>query len=414
MLKKFIYTSIAQYINVAIAFLAMVLTVYYYGVDGRGVYAAAYALVSTFGLIFGWSLGRASVGFNTENTNNINAFFQNKLFTVLMAFVLLALVGCLLFFLSMLVFPGVRGQVPMNYLFAMLPSLPYFMWQYSGRFFYSQIGKINVQNTAVVINRALFIAFLAYFVMVKKCSLLALVVTFSVANGLSFLIELAIFCGLVKPRLVFDNALFKNIFVQGSIVHIDSIFSYFMFTINILVVNIMLGVKAAGIYSIVMQFYSVLFIFPTVGQILIQRSLVTKLNENTLFADVKHYYLLSCAIAFCLIPVVYYLMDYVFLFTHTSAASQVSFKLFVSMIPAYLSMSLTHILNPILVFYGKINSLLKYTVVLSGANVLFLMVALKSVGLFGASFVVFFIYTLLIFIYKKLLNTQVSVQTVFS
>ncbi|WP_440993284.1 lipopolysaccharide biosynthesis protein [Cysteiniphilum litorale] len=407
-LKLFAATSSAQYVSMLVGVCGLIITVAKFGVYGRGEYAVAYSIVSTFGLLFGWSLGRSAIYFIKNTKLTAKEFFVRHLMSIMLLFLLLMVSAVVIFLMLLWLLPSFKGDLQPLYLMIMLVSLPYTMWQFCGTFFYAQVSKIGIQSIVVIINRVLLLVLLIILIYYYDYDLVWLFIIFSGINLLSFLVEFFIFTSLIRPKYQLNLAFMIKLVTKGGVVHLDSIFGTFIFSTNVIFVNYVLGTESAGIYSIVIQFHSLLFILPTAGLMLMQKELGT-IGLNHVKRDFALYFAACIILMLVSIPFIYYAIYWIFLLSDKQSGHQLEiFYLFLCILPAFLLMSATQILNPVLVYLNKVNELLKYTLVLSIFNIVILVVCLKYLGLFGSvlavtttSFAMLLVYFWLLKSYKN-------------
>ncbi len=403
--KNLMLTSSAQYFMMASGLFCMFITLARFGLVGRGEYATAYALVNMLGLYASWSLGRSSVRFiASSKLSNSVLFFRENLWSYIVFYFSIMLVATVLFFITILLFPHIIGKLSIGLISISLISLPYTMWQYVGRFFYAQINKIHCQNNIVVLNRVLLMLNVYYFIVIRQDSLLALFVIFALFNFLSFLFEAIFLYKFVNPIFKLNFSFIKPLLKEGGIIHFDSIFVYLLFSVNVIIINLVLGLRDAGMYSIVVQLHSLLFIIPTAAQILFQKN-VSSGFENAR-SEIKFYFLLSVFAALLSIPFVYILLHILehYSLKITNDDVELMFKLYLSILPAYMVMSFLQIFNPLLVYINAIKKLMFFTVVLGVINVLALYYLAGRFGLYMTSFITFIIYLIMLFVYICLWN----------
>ncbi|WP_192483104.1 MULTISPECIES: oligosaccharide flippase family protein [Cysteiniphilum] len=411
-LKLFAATSSAQYVSMLVGVCGLIITVAKFGVYGRGEYAVAYSIVSTFGLLFGWSLGRSAIYFIKNTKLTAKEFFVSHLISIMLLFLLLMVSAILIFLMFLWLLPSFKGDVEPLYLMIMLVSLPYTMWQFCGTFFYAQVSKIGVQSIVVVINRVLLLILLVILIYCYDYNLVWLFIIFSGINLLSFLVELLIFFFLIRPKCRINLAFMIKLVTKGGVVHLDSVFGTFIFSTNVIFVNYVLGTESAGVYSIVIQFHSLLFILPTAGLMLMQKELAV-MGLKCVRRDFLLYFSACILLVLMSIPFVYYAIYLIFLLSDKQSGHQLEvFYLFLGILPAFLLMSATQILNPVLIYLNKINELLKYTLILSVFNIVVLVICLKYIGLFGSvlaitttSFAMLLVYFWLLKLYKNNLKS---------
>ncbi len=245
LLRIFSTSFLAEGVVTFVGFVNSIIITRALGVEGRGQYSLAMTIVTVSSLVFGDGLSRANTFLTSRDAKNTKALFGNSMiFTVFIAIFLL-LLGLFGYPLISIAFPGLSYSLVLI-AFIVVPLL------------ISERGMIAIFLGKQDYNRYNF--FLAFpFVLYLAANLIILLTTnvtpfkvmfnYTLAIGLAFGFIFYIFIKREKG-ICPDRVLAGQSWNAGSKAMVSHISLFLLFRIDIILINLFLGVGAAGLYSI--------------------------------------------------------------------------------------------------------------------------------------------------------------------
>ncbi|MBN2410430.1 oligosaccharide flippase family protein [candidate division KSB1 bacterium] len=245
LLRIFSTSFLAEGVVTFVGFVNSIIITRALGVEGRGQYSLTMTIVSVLSLVFGDGLARANTYLTSRDAKNTKALFGNSMiFTVITAIFLLFL-GLSGYPLISIAFPGLSFSLVLV-AFIVVPLL------------ISERGMIAIFLGKQDYNRYNF--FLAFpFVLYLAANLVTLFVTnvtpfkvmfnYTLAIGLAFGFIFYIFIKQEKG-IYPDQVIARQSWNAGSKAMVSHISLFLLFRIDIILINLFLGVGAAGLYSI--------------------------------------------------------------------------------------------------------------------------------------------------------------------
>jgi len=245
LLRIFSTSFLAEGVVIFVGFVNSIIITRALGVEGRGQYSLTMTIVSVLSLVFGDGLSRANTYLTSRGRHNTKGLFGNLTVYTILIFLLLSVTGLSGYKMISLAFPGLSYSLVL-FAFIVVPLL------------ISERGMIAIFLGKQDYNRYNF--FLAFpFVLYLAANLILLSVTnvtpvkvmlnYTLAIGLAFGIIFYIF--IKREKGIYpDKEIARQSWNFGSKAMVSHISLFLLFRIDIILINLFLGVGAAGLYSI--------------------------------------------------------------------------------------------------------------------------------------------------------------------
>ena len=235
----------------------------YLGPEGRGVYAVLMS-IAAIGVQFG------NVGLHAANTYFLGQDRSLRSRIVYnSASVSLLLGGVIILGLSVL-----RGLIwtpggyPLWMYYVAVAGIPFslfYLFAVNIRLGLGQIGSFNRTEIIVNVSGLVAVVVLLAALRLDAGSLIVYSTVFNACAAVWLFLQLM---RSAEPEK-FDMALFSRMFRYGLKAYTAAIFAFLVLRFDLLMVNRMIGVEAAGIYSMAVQIADVLYLFPvSIGLVL--------------------------------------------------------------------------------------------------------------------------------------------------
>ena len=265
MIKKISVTILFYGYSQFIAFLIFILTARFFGLEGRGIYAAVISIGTFASTLLGLSIGNVLPYFVVHCKEGRDAFFKKSFFTIIGLLLFFACATSVLFILVYSIKPSLFGNVPLKYLLAGALSIPYFIWIGCNDHIFSTSGEIIQQNKIAFINRTCFIIISFLMLLFLKISLFYYMVIYGIFNLLQLAHEFIFLSRKFKPVFSFNASLATSIIKKGLQAHLVTIAGLLSTSFSVLVVNYYCkDIKEVGDYNFAVQVSSLLMVIPMV------------------------------------------------------------------------------------------------------------------------------------------------------
>jgi O-antigen/teichoic acid export membrane protein len=200
-------------------------------------------------------------------------------------------------------------------------------------------------------------------------------------------------------RVSWDGALMRPLLGTGLVAHLGTLALFMTFRFDLLLVNRLLGPRAAGLYSVSLSLSEILRGLPEIGQMIVlarssSSDLVKTVQETTRLAVLAT--LLAgggaCVAAYWVVPLVF--------------GSEFSGAVvpFVALVPGVVSLAVSYCVSPILVLQGRMRVLAAGSLLSLVSMVALDLAVIPRAGLAGAALVSTLAYTILALV--QLLSIQ--------
>ncbi len=244
-----------------VSLVTLIVSARYLGPEGRGIFVAALAWMSTFCTIFHLSIGPA---LQYRIQQNREAYTAPAMMGTLMGLGLVAslmawIAATVIFFLTDgTMFKGLSIEV----LVLVFASLPLLMWEQYGPNIYSSLSRMTLVNRAQYIGRTLgviaFVALVGWFQLGVAGALVAMFITQAIVV-LSALIPMM---RSIKWKLVWLSGEIKPLVMAGMKLHPASISALLLDQASILIANHYLEKAEVGLFQLALQLVGLILIFP--------------------------------------------------------------------------------------------------------------------------------------------------------
>ncbi len=264
MLKKISFTAFSYAYIQFVAFIIFIITAKFFGVEGRGLYAASLSAATACATVIGLSIGMVLPYFVVNNKTTRDVFFKDNLYTIVSLIFLLTIVCVIVFFSAWFIRPSLFGKLSLPYLLAISISFPYFMWFGSNDYVFSTSGNIIQQNKITLINRTVFLICSLFFLYLMKVSLLTYIIIYGVFNLLQLCQEIYFMASTYNAVLKFNKKLCIDIIKKGLQVHMVTIAGILWGSLGILAINYTKDLKETGNFSFASQMTALLMVLPAI------------------------------------------------------------------------------------------------------------------------------------------------------
>lgn len=256
--KNTLFLFISQLINYLLIFFYFIYTARYLGASGFGILSFALSIAGIFGIL-------ADLGFNTLITRELardGSLTVKYARNVLSIKFLLSIVtfGTIFLIINLLNYPYPTNMViyliSLAFIVNTFTTLFYAIFQAFQNMGYQSLGQVLsglflLIPTLIAINYDLDIIALAFLYLLNSCIILLYI--------------LIIFSAKFKfPRFQLDFKLWKPLIIMALPLSFTIIFSTIAFRVDVVLLSILKGNFAVGLYSSAYKFIEALMIFPAV------------------------------------------------------------------------------------------------------------------------------------------------------
>ena len=277
---KIIATFGARTYGTAIELATLMVTARMLGPDGRGIVATILAWASLFAAIFGLSLGQVIVHRLTgnENEGQFNLTFS-ALLPVSFLFILAGwLCAYVVYFLTE---SGGLKALPGGILLLGFSLIPLLIWDTYCSHLLSASGRLHIYNRGLIVGRTA-----GFGVMLSAILLLGLG-TYSPLLGSMTSLLLIILASIYGIRnslhwpLKFHAGEVTSLLGGGLKLHINTIGSYLLMTVDVIILSQFRGAEEVGWYQAAMQFIAVPLMLPAVITMVLFSKIAEEGPDNT-------------------------------------------------------------------------------------------------------------------------------------
>lgn len=396
-MSKYLFSLFVRFFIALSGVIVFLATSQLYGSEGRGVIGFGTSLVSVFGLLFSFNLGRTFL----SETNKSEYLKEKKLpnflgITYFLIFVAIIFSGAFWFF-----YPHAREIIDSSTIFAFLLLMPYFLWSVNGVTIYATLNKTLTQDLIIFIVRLILIALVLLIWFLKIENIKFFLFLYSLTLGLGAMLEI-IFLGKPEINLIKFTKI-KKYLSKSKISHLDSL-AFNLYPLMLMIMSAsFLKLPDLGKLNFVIQLINFIFIFSIVGSI----KMKSYVSTSGVFAHrrsiIKLFSLTIAASVFSVLIVYFFLKSHFFLENFKTFGNVENYFLLVSIsIPGYLAYQF---LYPALIEYHRMNSSMRANLITFVILVSVSYSMLKLYGLLGAC-ILFATFHLLILISQVFLFQQ--------
>jgi stage V sporulation protein B len=244
--RIFTLSFFAEGIIVAVGFVNSIIITRALGVRGRGQYSLTMTLITVLSLVLGDGLCRAYTYLAGKDESNLRALFQNLIFYFGSMIVVLLFIPIAFASIFEKILPGLSNA----FIVIAAITVPLLIVQRALNALMLGLRRYNYYNLFLVLPFLFYLLLNIYITRIGQVSAERVIVNYLYAVILACGIIFYIFIRREKLRFRFDRLMARESWDAGSKAAISHVSLFLLFRIDILLINLYLGVAAAGLYSI--------------------------------------------------------------------------------------------------------------------------------------------------------------------
>ncbi len=403
-MKNYFFTLFVRFFVAFSGFFVFVISSKLYGAEGRGVIGFGTSIVSLFGLLLSFNLGRSFL-FETKSNENLK---QKLLPNYLAIHYLLIIAGIFISALFWYFNANARVIIDSKAMMAFLILVPFYVWSVNGSSIYATLNKTTKQDFVIFFQRVILVV----------VTLLIFKLNIQDIRVFLFIYALVLFLGTVTEMGFLGSPLkgFSQIHNIGryisdsKYVHVD----YLAFNLYPLILMVFSGLflklTELGKLNFLIQLVNFIFILSIVASIRMKTYVAAK-GVIQYIESIKKLLLFTLIVSLISIIVIFAFLNTPFFSEHFSSFGDVLiyFMIISLAVPGYIAYQFMY---PILIEYNQIHLSMKINLLILIILVSLTHPILKLYGLVGgvSLFALFYLLVLLaqLYIYKKLRPVLIS------
>ncbi len=403
-MKNYFFTLFVRFFVAFSGFFVFVISSKLYGAEGRGVIGFGTSIVSLFGLLLSFNLGRSFL-FETKSNENLK---QKLLPNYLAIHYLLIIAGIFISALFWYFNANARVIIDSKAMMAFLILVPFYVWSVNGSSIYATLNKTTKQDFVIFFQRVILVV----------VTLLIFKLNIQDIRVFLFIYALVLFLGTVTEMGFLGSPLkgFSQIHNIGryisdsKYVHVD----YLAFNLYPLILMVFSGLflklTELGKLNFLIQLVNFIFILSIVASIRMKTYVAAK-GVIQYIESIKKLLLFTLIVSLISIIVIFAFLNTPFFSEHFSSFGDVLiyFMIISLAVPGYIAYQFMY---PILIEYNQIHLSMKINLLILIILVSLTHPILKLYGLVGgvSLFALFYLLVLLaqLYIYKKLRPMLIS------
>jgi len=341
--KRIASVATARGYGTLVSLITLVISARYLGPEGRGIFVAAIAWMSTFCTIFHLSIGPA---LQYRIQHNRAAYIAPAMVGTLLRLGLLAsLIAWAAAALGYVVtngslFKGLSVEV----LVLAFATLPLQIWEQYAPNLYASLSRMNLVNRAQYIGRTVGVLVFVALVGWLQFGVAGALVAMFIAQAVVVLSALVPMLRSIKGKLVWLKAEIKPLIVAGLKLHPASVSALLLDQASVLIANHYLAKAEVGWFQLALQLVGLVLILPQSALMILYGDLAKSdparlwPHQRKLILRVMGVILMFALVGGLLAP---YLIPLV-----AGAAFKPSVSMFVMLLPSLLGLSLSIMLTP--------------------------------------------------------------------
>jgi O-antigen/teichoic acid export membrane protein len=396
-LRNYLVTLFARFFIVFSGFVVFLVTSYLFGPEGRGIIGLGTSIVSFFGLIFSFNLGRSFLNLTKRNKKLKKIFLPE--FIALNYLMILITVLVLIFYYAFN--NHLNLIIDFDLLIAFCILSPFYVWSVNGSDIYASLNKTNIQDITILIIRLLLILMTLFFYIFNFFELNSFIYFYSSILGFGALLEISI---LGKPTLSINFKKIYNYISDSIIAHIDYLSLVLYPLIVVIMAAYFLSLFDLGNLNFAFQLIYFVFTFSFVASLKMKSYIATQGMLSNLLA-IKKLLLYTFIFSYILVFVIYIIISSSFFINKFPGFANVAcyFLILSISIPGYM---IYHFLYPVLIEYDLIHHSMKYNLIALILSCFISYLLLNLYGILGACFSLSLFFVLIfiinVYLYKKL------------
>jgi O-antigen/teichoic acid export membrane protein len=403
-MKNYFFTLFVRFFVAFSGFFVFIISSKLYGAEGRGVIGFGTSIVSLFGLLLSFNLGRSFL-FETKSNENLK---QKLLPNYLAIHYLLIIAGIFISALFWYFNANARVIIDSKAMMAFLILVPFYVWSVNGSSIYATLNKTTKQDFVIFFQRVILVV----------VTLLIFKLNIQDIRVFLFIYALVLFLGTVTEMGFLGSPLkgFSQIHNIGryisdsKYVHVD----YLAFNLYPLILMVFSGLflklTELGKLNFLIQLVNFIFILSIVASIRMKNYVAAK-GVIQYIESIKKLLLFTLIVSLISIIVIFAFLNTPFFSEHFSSFGDVLiyFMIISLAVPGYIAYQFMY---PILIEYNQIHLSMKINLLILIILVSLTHPILKLYGLVGgvSLFALFYLLVLLaqLYIYKKLRPMLIS------
>lgn len=403
-MKNYFFTLFVRFFVAFSGFFVFVISSKLYGAEGRGVIGFGTSIVSLFGLLLSFNLGRSFL-FETKSNENL----KHKLLPNYLAIhYLLIIAGIFISALFWYFNANARVIIDSKAMMAFLILVPFYVWSVNGSSIYATLNKTTKQDFVIFFQRVILLV----------VTLLIFKLNIQDIRVFLFIYALVLFLGTVTEMGFLGSPLkgFSQIHNIGryisdsKYVHVDYI-AFNLYPLILMVFSgLLLKLTELGKLNFLIQLVNFIFILSIVASIRMKTYVAAK-GVIQYIESIKKLLLFTLIVSLISIIVIFAFLNTPFFSEHFSSFGDVLiyFMIISLAVPGYIAYQFMY---PILIEYNQIHLSMKINLLILIILVSLTHPILKLYGLVGgvSLFALFYLLVLLaqLYIYKKLRPMLIS------
>ncbi len=403
-MKNYFFTLFVRFFVAFSGFFVFIISSKLYGAEGRGVIGFGTSIVSLFGLLLSFNLGRSFL-FETKSNENLK---QKLLPNYLAIHYLLIIAGIFISALFWYFNANARVIIDSKAMMAFLILVPFYVWSVNGSSIYATLNKTTKQDFVIFFQRVILVV----------VTLLIFKLNIQDIRVFLFIYALVLFLGTVTEMGFLGSPLkgFSQIHNIGryisdsKYVHVD----YLAFNLYPLILMVFSGLflklTELGKLNFLIQLVNFIFILSIVASIRMKTYVAAK-GVIQYIESIKKLLLFTLIVSLISIIVIFAFLNTPFFSEHFSSFGDVLiyFMIISLAVPGYIAYQFMY---PILIEYNQIHLSIKINLLILIILASLTHPILKLYGLIGgvSLFALFYLLVLLaqLYIYKKLRPVLIS------
>ena len=397
-MKLFLFTLFVRFFVAFSGLVVFVISSKLYGAEGRGLIGFGTSIVSLFGLLLSFNLGRSFL-LETKSNENLK---QRLLPNYLAIHYLLIIAGIFISGMFWYLNANARVIIDSKEMTAFLILVPFYVWSVNGNSIYATLNKTTKQDLVIFFQRVVLVAVTLLIFKLNIQDIRVFLFVYALVLCFGTITEMGLLGSPIKG--ISQNLNIGRYISDSKYVHVD----YLAFNIYPLILMIFSGsllkLTDLGQLNFLIQLINFIFILSIVASIRI-KSYVAAKGARQYLESIKKLLLFTLIASLISIIFIFVFLNTSFFNKHFSSFGNVSiYFLIISLaVPGYITYQCIY---PILIEYNHIQLSMKINLLILIILVSITHPILKLYGLVGgvSLFALFYLLVLLaqFYLYRRL------------
>ncbi len=397
-MKSYFFTLFVRFFVAFSGLVVFVVSSKLYGAEGRGIIGYGTSIVSLFGLLLSFNLGRSFL-FETKKNENLKQKLLPNFLTIIY---LLMVVGVFTTAIFWFCNHNARSVIDSKTMMAFLILTPYYVWSVNGTTIYATLNKTTQQDTVIFVQRIVLIIITLIVFLLNVQSIKVFLYLYALILCVGTITEMSL---LGNPKKDFAQLYNIRQYVSNSkYAHMDYL-AFNLYPLCLMIVSgLFLKLSDLGNLNFLIQLINFIFILAAVASIRVKTYVSSKgmLYHSSPIKKLILFTLFMTAISVLAI-FIFLKTDFFGEYFSTFKDLSALFLLISLALPGYIAYQF---LYPVLIEYGQIYQSMKINLSIFIAIILITYPVLSLYGLVGGVvlFALFYLMILLgqIYLYKRL------------